>query len=51
MATYSELRRYGSVVEHIIGNDEVEGSIPSGGTRKILAFRKVKIYKEFNQLK
>jgi hypothetical protein len=28
------ISRHGSVVEHIIGNDEVDGSIPSGGTSK-----------------
>jgi hypothetical protein len=30
--TQAHNRRRGSVVEHIIGNDEIVGSIPTGGT-------------------
>lgn len=32
MKLYKIASRYSSVVERVIGNDEVEGSIPSGGT-------------------
>ena len=32
MSAVYKISRYSSVVERVIGNDEVEGSIPSGGT-------------------